>query len=457
MRSDTGRSAGSGGTGVAERVRRGRASRAVLPLLPLVLAAVACGRQEPAPLGRLAFVRGDTLFLQALPDGQPRVHGTGRNLAAPRWSSSGEWLAFRAADGLHLTRSDGSGGQQLAGPEATAFAWAPTDDRLAYVAGGNLIVARAGGMAVALVERTRDASTEGLAWSADGQWLAYGLRPTPTASPAARPALGRVPARGGAGGGLVPLPSIAFVGAPLLRGWTSDGTRILVLLPAGDLRTGTVASGGAPLYALPVAGGAPERLADSVLPYPDFVAPRPRGAARQSAAVAFVAGGGEATWRDKTIVVAQLGGGAPVLRAISSPAHSAISPAWSPDGTWLAWSAMPQLPLAGGVDADVALGSRKVMVGSAAGDGSHSLGGPPGRQEMPRWSADGRQLLIARVDSTGAASLWLVQEGEPGRLLTTLGHPGGGWTGTWGHVAWDQVVDYWPGRPPSSAARPPGA
>jgi len=433
-----------------------RASSRIILVLLAARAATGCRRAPAAPLGRVAFVRGDTLFLQALPGGRLEVHGTGRQLAAPRWSPSGKWLAFRAADGLHLSRVDGSGGQTLAGPETTDFAWAPSDDRLAYVAGGNLIVARAGGMAVALAERTRDADVQGVAWSADGQWLAYGVMPTPGAPPAARPALWRIPARGGTATA-VPLPATAFVGAPLLRGWTPDGSRVLVLLPGGDLRTGTVATGGAPLYALPlVPAQAPERWADSVLPYPDFVAPAPGGA---GGAVAFVAGGGEATWRNKALVLGRPGA-AP--QHLTRPGRAALAPAWAPDGRRLAWTVMPALPLAGGEDAAVGLRQRRVVVAGGPGGGAPvPLGGPPGRQELPRWSADGRHLLLASIDSTGTASLWLVAPGEAGRqVVTPLRPPAGAaspaWSGQYGHVAWGDIMDYWPGPRPRAGASAAG-
>ncbi len=432
--------------------KAGRRRRRTALLLLLGVAASGCRRAEPAPFGRVAFVRGDSLFVQALPDGQARVLAVGRALASPRWSGTGGWVAFLQGDSLRLERSDGSGGQTLAGGHPDAFAWAPTDDRLAYVAGGNLVVARAGGMAVALAERGREAAVEGVAWSADGQWLAYALRPTPAAPPSARATLWRIPARGGTAGA-VPLPPVPFVGAPLLRGWTPDGGRVLALLPAGDLRTGSVASGGAPLYALPLAGGAPERLADSVLAYPDFVAPQPRAG---GSALAFVAGGGEATWRNKTIVVVRPG--AAGRSVLSTLGRAAISPAWSPDGTRLAWAGMAELPLTGGVDAAVALQSRRVIVGAPDDGQAHWLGGPPGRQEQPRWCADGRHLLVANVAASGRASLWLVTDGDAGReVVGPLAPPAGAadWNGTWGHVAWDEIVDYWPGLPGRDGATSP--
>ncbi|HEX9105566.1 MAG TPA: hypothetical protein VF832_00020 [Longimicrobiales bacterium] len=210
---------------------------ALLAVGLLALAALGCRRAEPAPLGRLAYVRGDTLYVQALPDGAAHELSVGRGLTQPRWSPSGDWLAFRRNDSLRLERSAGglgSGGQTLAGPEATAFAWAPADDRLAYVGGGNLIVARAGGMAVVLVERTRDAAVQELDWSTDGGWLSYTTQPPAGAAASARPASWRIRARGGQPELVAVLPQRAAgdagnPGHPGLPGWTPDGVHMLKL------------------------------------------------------------------------------------------------------------------------------------------------------------------------------------------------------------------------------------
>lgn len=402
----------------------------------IVALGAGCAREEPAPLGRLAFVRGDTLYAQALPSGSAHIVAVGRGLAQPRWSPTGAWLAFHLGAELRVMPVAGTGGQKLAA-QAGDFAWAPTDDRLAYVAEGNLIVARPGGVGVVLAARAKEGSVEGVAWSPDGTRIAFGLRP----GAGAVPRLWAIPARGGPATALA-LPD-SGAGPPLVRGWMAAG-HVLALLPRGDLRTAPETKG-LPLYAVPVQGSRAARLlADSVLPYPEFVAPDPGGGA-----VALVRGGGPETWRAKAIVVVQAAGGA--AAAVSEPGRAAISPAWAPDARRLAWVEMPEAALPGGTEANISLGGRRIVIADVPGRGAaRLLGGAPGRQEYPRWAADARHLLFVGIDSAGAASVWLAAEGvSPVRVLDSLAPPPGAsdWSGLYGHVAWGDVIDYWAGPP----------
>jgi len=143
-----------------------------VPLLGLLaMALLGCrGAGEPAPLGRLAFIRGDSLYVQSLPDGRAHLLAVGRGLAQPRWSASGEWVASHAGAALRISRIDGSGGQDLA-PQVADFAWAPGDDRIAYIAEGNLVVTRAGGMGAVLVARTREPGPTALVTPSFGRRL----------------------------------------------------------------------------------------------------------------------------------------------------------------------------------------------------------------------------------------------------------------------------------------------
>jgi hypothetical protein len=68
---------------------------------------------QPTPtsgvgLGKLAYVQGGDIRVKALPDGEPlRLTTDGQN-REPRWSPSGEWLAFRKGDDqVWVMRADG--------------------------------------------------------------------------------------------------------------------------------------------------------------------------------------------------------------------------------------------------------------------------------------------------------------------------------------------------------------
>ncbi len=222
------------------------ARRGLPAMLCLLVSATTCaivascrGTPQAGPLGQVAWVSDDSLWARALPTGKPRLLGVAAELSRLVYSPSGRWLAVRARDGVRLVRTDGAGGEKLAGPEGTAYAWAPTDDRVAYVAGGNLLLTRAGGIGTVLVDRTRAPAVTSVAWSPDGQWLAFALdapsriggAPAASTSVGASPgapasAFWRMPARGGR---LEPLGGIPPGWTPRAPAWSADGAPALVL------------------------------------------------------------------------------------------------------------------------------------------------------------------------------------------------------------------------------------
>jgi hypothetical protein len=271
-----------------------------------VLLAAACQRTQAGPLGQVAWISGDSLYAQALPVGKTRLLGVTAGLRGPVFSPSGRWLAVRAHDGLRLVRTDGDGGEKLAGPEATACAWAPSDDRIAYVAGGNLLLTRAGGIGTVLVDRTGAPAVTSVAWSPDGQWLAFRLavpgalatarRGGPAGAPAAARTTGepagapstlwRMPARGGTP---APLATLPLAWAPAVHAWAPGGRPVLVL-PRGHrlvlrpgaggtatlrLTTGEDAEGQL-VARLSGPRAAPTVQADAGPPWTDLVAYSPR-------------------------------------------------------------------------------------------------------------------------------------------------------------------------------------
>ncbi len=468
----------------------------LVPLLALGACRVERGRVgagSGAP-GAVAYLGPGGLWVRALGGGEARRVAAGADLVEPRWAPSGRKIAVRKGDGLEIVELDGGRTRPVAAVGVDAFSWAHASDRLAYVSSGALHVVAPDGADRRLVGGTPGGGVDGVAWSPDDRWLAFALRtvrapdsaavgpatsaapdgaprrpraPRPTAPVAPRPtapppgdgasggAAGAAGAADPSGAGLWKVPSAggrpvpvagasAVGGEPIVRGWTGDGARILYLRPAGDLRSSSLLADGAPLYAVPAAGGTPVELAPAVLPYRDFVIPAPTPDDR----VAVVAGRGRETWRDKTLEVVHAASGS--ARRLTPPGRAATHPAWAPAGDVLAWAGMPAdstLPPA----ADLAsrLEARRILRAPAAGGVPARLTrAPRGREEAPAWSGDGRTLLFVRVDTLGQASLWTIPAGggTAVRRVAALGRPAGTpaprWTGAYGHVAWGDVFSW---------------
>ena len=103
------------------------------------------------------------------------------------------------------------------------------------------------------------------------------------------------------------------------------------------------------------------------------------------------------------------------------------------------------------------LSSRRVVVAEVSGGKpgpARALGGEAGRQESPRWAADGKHLVYVHLDSAGGtASLRLGAEREPERtIVPQLSPPPSTGAGANGYLPWSDVLDYWAG-PPGRDAR----
>ena len=333
----------------------------------------------------------------------------------------------------------------------TGFAWSPTRDRLAYATeAGELQAASPDAAARVTLVPTSTAETGPgrvgrFAWSPDGLWLAFEWWGT-TAGPAASGAV-----TGTQGIHLVSqdgrermvLHTSAAPGGPaLLAGWSSNGESVLYWEDRG--RAGAPDEG-APLYSVHAGGaGAAVASVEPVLPAAGFVAPSPLSSLPESRnALAVAAGAGQRTWLDKRVQAREFTTAAGV---------AAIWPSWSPDGAYLAYSAMPEMrDLDPGPAALQELLQRRIWVADlTAGGAPRRVTGSVGyRDERPLWSADGSHILFGRLDARGRASLWLVSvaDGAARQVVDEL-TPAPDAMGVYGYVDWDGLMDWWcvPGR-----------
>lgn len=408
-----------------------------------------------APLGWLAFIRGGDLYVQALPDGPAQRLTTDGRTHSPRWSPSGEWLAFQKEPRfLWVGRRAGTDQRpvDLLDPVREPVAWSPTADRLAYISRGGLyLVSAAGDERRELVPPSAREGTGvmALAWSPDGQWIAFERLERQADGRVTLQGLWRVRADGTETREVYRNPD-PFQTQSYLAGWSPDG-RSLLFWQGWQLSASLLADG-APLMRVPVDGGTPVEIVPRTLVFSDFLAWAPDGQT-----LAVVEGGGRMTWEAKAITVVRPDGR---RQRLSENGRADLFPAWSPDGRWLAVTSGPELPgEAGGERVRQTLAERRIWLIAADGSVRRPLTADARfRDERPQWSRDGQFLLFARLQGE-QAQIWLMRaDGADQRPVVDELTPSPGWFGSYGHLAWDRLYAWWPAIhvavPPPTPVRP---
>ncbi len=401
---------------------------------------------QATDLGKLAYVQGGDIWIKSLSNGKPLRLTTDGHNREPHWSPSSQWLAFRKGDQVWTLRVDGSVALKLNnGAPVGAFAWSPATDRIAYVTEvGELVTINADGSnrrtVVASSSDRPGTGVSSMAWSPDGQWLAYAweeiLKQNQPPPPDRYASLGRARADGGKAIELINAGRPSDYGF-IVAGWSSDAQHILFWID--PVFSSSITADGVPLFAVPVQGGAQKQLTKPVLVHSDFVVPGP-GKIDQ---LAVIVGGYRGVWENKTLHILS----ADEDVTLTPAGMSASSPDWSPDGQRLAYVVMPDRgDLAGGETARQGMLQRRIVVVNMQGERRQLTDDLAYRDERPLWSADGCHILFARLNSEDQASLWLIQAvgGKPQQVVNEL-TPAPGWFGHYGYIDWNDLFGWWRG------------
>jgi Tol biopolymer transport system component len=369
-------------------------------------------------LGLVAWVRDGALRLADLDTCKERTLVQAGAAPPVRFSHDGRWVAF--GQGSIVSARGGPAASPLG--RVSEWRWSPTNDVLAGVT-------RAGGVVLGGPTRSSrtlvpDGSGAGsVAFSPNGRSLAVAVDED------------RVQVLDVAGGAATTIYRVTpgTKAPPQVAGWSADGRWVLFFSRFAN-------RAGVPLNAAPTVGGVWANVFDPLLPYDDFL-----------------------SWCGKRLV---LSGGAKQLPSegnqilVTGPpswqfhdlsadfSRSWIWPACSPDGRWIAATAMsngPESPPGDGV--------RSLWLLSTDGKRRARLTDTTGAAyEVPRWSADGRFILIVsrglEPSSPGVLVLLRIDpsSGKARRVPGAVAHLGPA-PGTRGHTDWSDVSDWY--RPDS--------
>jgi len=374
-------------------------------------------------------VQSDGLWVRDLPDGAPKKL-LGVAVERPRFSPSGEWIAYNGG----VIRA--AGGTALKLPKGEAV-WLPNRDSLAIEADDGLALfdARNNWSAPWLVHK----GASGVVFSPDGSEFVYESTIEKSKGAGGEPLrdgqLRRVRTEGGSPQTLLSRYSTGFVP----YGWTRD-SRYILYWEDPDF-SASVQADGLELLRMPASAGKPQSLGVSSLVHQDLLALAPTGNQ-----LALTAGKGREAWTEKRIAVVDLDSLA--LRYLTGTGVCAVAPAWSPDGEQIAFSAAKAVGHVGGAPAKAALAGRRIWTVSAsrAAVPQQLTSDSRYRDEEPLWSADGARLLFCRMDSAGAAALWLM--GDAGENPVRVSGPlalkslADAWFGFYGYIDWRSTFDW---------------
>jgi Tol biopolymer transport system component len=391
--------------------------------LAVALSSLLCGQ-------KLAFVQNDGLWVKQIPDGAARAVVESGKPHAPKFSADGSWIAFLDGDQLGIVASTGGEIQRPLGAESVReFRWCGVGSALAFATEDSVYVASdEGGWKPS---RIFVGEPESIRFSPDGTHIAISSGESDRDG---IPGMGRIEiVAADASAPAMRLCSGAEFEQLILTAWSSGA----IVFWKGPF-SGSQASDGFEIYAIPATGGEVRKLSGPTLLYDELHAVSPDGSK-----IALTNGEGRRTWTEKQIAVADLATGK--LTVLTDSKTAALSPAWSPDGSLIAYvAAADGGDLWGDSGAKQALTRRRIWIMNADGSHQHQITSDADfRDEQPVWSGDGKSLIFFRFDHDDRASAWSIDlaGSEPTLLVNSITlDEQDVWFGDYGYVDWSDRI-----------------
>jgi hypothetical protein len=217
----------------------------------------------------------------------------------------------------------------------------------------------------------------------------------------------------------------------------APGTR-LILAGRGSMGISLWVDG-VPLVVINADTGAITELNAWMLLTPEAYAWHPT----QPGLLALAEGSGRFLFANKRLALLDVTNGA--LTYLIGEDIAAFEPAWSPDGTLLAYAAVPASPDASGdgTTLEHTLDGRAIYIVNPQSGETHRLTDPGDAIDgWPQWSADGTRLLYTRQHDGYTDVRVVTLDGSSDELLVTgLPDP----TCYYGGCSWWQMLAYYPG------------
>ena len=396
--------------------------------------ALPCWGAEAA-LGTIAFIERDGLWIRDLPNGKPERLAGGAALASPRFSPSGQWIAYFQGDVLYVIARDGGKGMRR---HAAGAQWFLNRDEL-------LVDGMAG----------LDVFTPANGWREASRRVAHARLPVVFSPQGTVIAYGdTVNSSGGRTGRLCRLALDKPESEPKVLVskdssgqfpcmWSGDGKQIL-FWEDPDFSASLMADG-LELFRVSADGESAKSMGVSTLVHNDMLSLSPDGAR-----LAITAGGGREEWEQKRIAVIDLN--TAEISRLTDDRTAAVCPSWCPRGDRIAFAAAPApgtgAAVGGGEPARRLLEKRRIYMSGVSGTSTARQLTNDGlyRDEEPMWSADGRHILFGRIDRGNNQTLWLMEAESPSPIQ--VAGPLGSdetWFGYYGYIDWRTMVDWYQG------------